>query len=158
VVVVAPGQARDIPDIAMLVEELDRFYGSTELNPLEQRLEQISGLLFGEAPAAHVLLARSGTSVVGLATYSFLWPAAGITHSLYLKELYVAEAFRRRGIGRLLMDNIRRVALNKGCSRIEWTTEHDNRTAVEFYEQLGFKVVTSKAFYRATMPQPGPRA
>ena len=35
----------------------------------------------------------------GMASYSFLWPAAGLTRSLYLKELYVAQDWQRQGIG-----------------------------------------------------------
>jgi GNAT superfamily N-acetyltransferase len=41
-----------------------------------------------------------------MASYSFLWPAAGVTRSLYLKELYVAQDWQRQGIGKLLMDSL----------------------------------------------------
>jgi GNAT superfamily N-acetyltransferase len=56
-----------------------------------------------------------------MAAYSFLWPAAGVTRSLYLKELYVAEAFRRQSIGALLMQRLCQIALEHERSRVEWT-------------------------------------
>jgi GNAT superfamily N-acetyltransferase len=84
-----------------------------------------------------------------LAAYSFLWPAVGLTASLYPKELYVAEAYRRTGVGRLLMDGLYDVARRRGLSRVEWTTDKSNGDAQAFYEALGARRLTSKIFYRA---------
>jgi hypothetical protein len=58
--------------------------------PLEERARQVGAALFASPPAAYALLARVGRQIAGLAAYSFVWPAAGLTRSLYLKELYVA--------------------------------------------------------------------
>ena len=44
-------------------------------------------MVFGHHPAAHVFAAYADELVV-FATYSFLWPAIGLTRSLFLKELY----------------------------------------------------------------------
>jgi GNAT superfamily N-acetyltransferase len=72
------------------------------------------------------------------------------TASLYLKELYVADAYRRACTGRLLMDGLYDVARRRGLSRVEWTTDTSNQGAREFYEALGAKPVPSKIFYRVT--------
>jgi ribosomal protein S18 acetylase RimI-like enzyme len=141
----------DVPAIAALLEEVERFYGCTTFEPLQQRTEQIRALLFQPSPIAFVLLARDQTETVGLATYSFLWPAAGITPSLYLKELYVTDSHRDRGIGRQLMEKLREIGSAKGCSRLEWTTDHDNEAAQKFYESMGFKFNSSKVFYRVQL-------
>lgn len=145
---VTPVEQRDVPALAALLEELDRFYGTTDFEPLEQRVAQIKTLIFGDAPAAYVLLARKDNEVVGFAAYSFLWPAVGITQSLYLKELYVAQKCRRRGIGKLLMEKVCAVAAENECSRVELTTDHDNPDAQCFYRSLGVPVYPVKVFYR----------
>ena len=119
----------DVSILVGLLEELDRFYGVTEFAPTYERERQVHNLLFGEPPAAHVLLATDGPDVVGLASYSYLWPAAGVTASLYLKELYVKKTHRRKGIGRQIMGRLFRVAHESGCSRVEWTTDRDNDEA-----------------------------
>ena len=145
---ITPAQPDDLPAIADLLEEMDRFYGVTEFESAPERIAQIKALIFHDPPAAHVLLARDDDRVVGLASYSFLWPAVGLAQSLFLKELYVAEADRRLGVGRQLMHSLFELAAETDCSRVEWMTDHNNAEAQAFYEQLGFKPNTDKAFYR----------
>jgi ribosomal protein S18 acetylase RimI-like enzyme len=152
VLAVTPAERHDLPALADLMEELDRFYGATEVEPLEQRTAQIEAMLSGDVPVAYVLLARDGEDVVGFASYSFLWPAVGLTHSLYLKELYVRRARQREGIGGLLMQKVCELAVNNGCSRVEWTTDNSNADAQRFYEALGASVYGTKVFYRIEEP------
>ena len=127
---------------------MDRFYGGISSDPVNVRVQQVSEALFGTAPAVGALLARDGGQAAGIASWSYLWPAVGLTRSLYLKELYVAESHRRRGVGRLLMQAVFEAAREQRCSRVEWTTETDNAGARAFYHQLGLPVHPSKVFYR----------
>lgn len=100
-------------------------------------------------PPVRSSLARlGGTDLVGLASYSFLWPAAGTSRSLYLKELYVTAAHRGRGIGSRLMAELAQIAVAEGCSRVEWTADADNPSARAFYEHLNVPHDSSKLFYR----------
>ncbi len=138
----------DTAAIAGLLAEMGRFYRAPQTEPLEERERQIRDALFGDPPAAHALLARDGDRLAGMAAYSFLWPAAGLTRSLYLKELYVAEGYRRRGTGTLLMRAVCEMAGKHRCSRIEWTTDRGNTRAQEFYRRLGFPFQPAKIFYR----------
>lgn len=78
-----------------LLEEMNRFYGSTSTEPASARARQVEDALFGNPPKAFAVLAWDGGSLCGFASYSFLWPAVGLTSSLFLKELYVAEGRRR---------------------------------------------------------------
>src|SRR6266581_4128138 len=108
------------------MEELDRFYGATEFGPRADRESQVRMALFGMTPVAYALLAKEGQDLVGLASYSFLWPAAGLTTSLFLKELYVRQDRQREGIGRRLMQELCAIAVGADCSRVEWQTEETN--------------------------------
>jgi GNAT superfamily N-acetyltransferase len=148
-ITIGPAKPDDIPAMSEMLAEMDRFYGSASTNPEDVREQQIRGALFGETPAGHALLARHDEELVGLAAYSFLWPAVGLTRSLYLKELYVVEAYQRRGVGRLFMAALYQIAAEHECSRVEWTTDADNTRAMAFYAGLGVPVETSKVFYRA---------
>jgi GNAT superfamily N-acetyltransferase len=140
----------DVGAIAGLLAELAVFYGGTPEGTPDERAEQVRAALFGDPPAARALLAWDGAALAGLASWSFLWPAAGLTRSLYLKELYVAQAYRRTGVGELLMEDLYRIAADHGCSRVEWTTDTGNSGAQRFYESLGATPLTTKIFYRLT--------
>jgi GNAT superfamily N-acetyltransferase len=140
-ITLADATVDDAAAIAALCAELDEFYGDAPQGTAAERS--------CSPPMACVLLARDGQTLAGFASYSFLWPAAGLTASLYLKELYVAGAYRRSGTGRLLMDGLGGIAADRGCSRVEWTTDTGNAGAQAFYEALGAKPLASKIFYRA---------
>jgi ribosomal protein S18 acetylase RimI-like enzyme len=144
----APG---DEDKVAALCAELNGYYyGDVPEGTLAERAAVVRDVLFGVPPLAYALLAWDGLALAGFAAYSFLWPAAGLSASLYLKELYVAFAYRRAGVGRMLMDGLGAVAARRGLSRMEWTTDTSNRGAQAFYEALGAKRLASKVFYRVT--------
>jgi GNAT superfamily N-acetyltransferase len=139
-VTIRPADKRDITAVAELIEEIEEFYESTEIQPFEERRTQVEEALFGSPPLASALLVEDEAGhIVGLATYSFLWPSAGSTHSLFLKELYVRDILRRRGVGARLMTELRAVAgARPGCSRVEWMTDRVNPGARAFCSALGF--------------------
>ena len=151
-IVVRDAGPGDATVVAALIEEIERFYGATSVQPFEEREAQVRSALFGTPPIAWLVLAVVDGEVAGLAAYSFLWPAAGSTHSLFLKELYVRPDRRRLGVGARLMAHLRDVAAARpGCSRVEWTTDRDNPGAQAFYRRLGFEADDAKINYRVTV-------
>lgn len=140
-----PATPSDVAAISLLLGEIEAYYGGAA-TPADEG--QIKSALFSDAPAANVLLAREGAEVIGLASYSFLWPAAGADTSLYLKELFVRETNRRTGVARALLTAVRAAASEAGCSRVEWTADQDNPTALDFYEAIGAQPNAGKVFYR----------
>lgn len=147
-VVIAPAEPRHVEAIARLTLEMEHYYGATKVEPPEQRIRQIKEAIFADPPSAQMILAFAGEEPVGFASYSFLWPAVGLTRSLYLKELYVIRGQRRAGVGARLMRSLFDIAIRAGCSRVEWTTDHDNSDSQSFYEKLGMSTNSSKLFYR----------
>ncbi|MGW0711030.1 cyclophane-containing RiPP N-acetyltransferase HaaN [Streptomyces sp. NPDC002643] len=142
---------RDVVGLAELIEEIERFYGATEIQPFEERRSQVEEALFGSPPLASALVVEEedGGGLVGLAAYSFLWPAAGSSHSLFLKELYVRDSLRRQGVGARLMGELRALAAARpGCGRVEWMTDRDSTGARAFYKSLGFSEFDGKIVYR----------
>lgn len=138
----------DTDRLLELAEEMDRFYGAVDVESLERRRVQIHDALFNEAPAAECLLALDGETLMGFAAYSYLWPAVGLTRSLFLKELYVSRSHRRQGIGKALMQSLFDVAKRSRCSRVEWMTDDDNKNAQAFYGSVGVAPDQGKIFYR----------
>lgn len=139
---------QDADIIATVLGEIEAYYGGPSDPP---SVDQVKSALFGPRPAATVLLALADEEVTALASYCLLWPAAGADTSLFLKELYVREPYRRRGIARELMAAVRSAAQATGCSRVEWQADTDNPPALALYEGLGFAPHEGKVFYRAQL-------
>ncbi|WP_317452967.1 GNAT family N-acetyltransferase [Streptomyces sp. CBMA29] len=58
------------------------------------------------------------------------------------------QSAQRRGVGRALLAELKRIAAESACSRIEWTADTDNPPALAFYEALGIEQKAGKVFYR----------
>ncbi|MFF4835153.1 cyclophane-containing RiPP N-acetyltransferase HaaN [Streptomyces sp. NPDC001315] len=149
-VTIRPAEKRDVQAVAELIEEIEKFYGATEIQPMDERTPQVEEALFGSPPLASALVVEDETGdLVGMAAYSFFWPAAGSSHSLFLKELYVRDTLRGQGIGGRMMDELRTMAAARpGCSRVEWMADSDNPIARGFYRSQGFEEHQGKIFYR----------
>jgi GNAT superfamily N-acetyltransferase len=149
---VSPATVDDLPALVLLFSEMDEFYGESSAESFEAKERNIRAALFDSPPSAHALIARGAASALGVACYSFLWPAVLTSRSLYLKELYVAKDVRQEGVGSALMGALFDVARSNDCSRVEWTTDSDNHEARAFYSRLSFEPLPSKIFYRADVP------
>lgn len=147
-ITIRPATLSDAGDIANLMFELDQFYGAADIEPPRERIPAIRDGLFDTPPTSYALLAWDDSHLIGIAAYSFLWPAAGVSRSLFLKELYVVNDHRQGGVGLRLMRELCRVAVETGCSRVEWATDTDNAGAQRFYASFGQSPDPTKLFYR----------
>lgn len=97
---VGAAQDDEVDGVVSLFDEIDELYGDPREEDRERRAAEIRRALFSDPPLAYLLVTHDFGRIVGIAAYSFLWPAAGTSASVYLKELFVSETHRRRGIGR----------------------------------------------------------
>ena len=95
--------------------------------------------LFGDRPAAEVLLATDDETgeTAGFALYFPNFSTFLARPGIYLEDLFVRPAFRRRGLGKLLLRTLGQVALARGCGRLEWSVLDWNADAIAFYRSLG---------------------
>jgi ribosomal protein S18 acetylase RimI-like enzyme len=130
-------QPGDEAALAFLLEDHERHYG----HPVVAGASA-SGAAFLVAPARGgtlCLVADDGQKLVGFAILNPFFPAANLTHGLYLKELYITSTARSAGIGEKLIEAIRALARQRGDSRVIWTTGEDNKDAQRFYDRLGMR-------------------
>ena len=93
--------------------------------------------LFGERPAAEVLLAELDGEPAGFALYFTSFSTFLGRPGIYLEDLWVEPACRRRGVARTLLVALARLALARGCGRFEWSVLDWNEPAIRFYRALG---------------------
>jgi len=93
--------------------------------------------LFGARPAAEVVLGWEGSTPVAFALFFHNFSTFLGRKGLYLEDLFVQPAFRRRGYGRALLVHLARIAVARDCGRFEWAVLDWNAPALSFYESLG---------------------
>jgi GNAT superfamily N-acetyltransferase len=137
---------RDIPVILELIAGLAEYEKlSVELVATADDLRES---LFGQHPAAEVLLARAGAQAVGFAVFFQNFSTFLGRPGLYLEDLFVRPAYRGRGYGRELLATVARIALERGCGRMEWSVLDWNEPAIRFYKGLGARAMDDWTVYR----------
>ncbi len=88
------------------------------------------------AAQGYTLGAYDGDRLVGFA----LTEPRSLDNTLWVWEFHVSEAYRRRGIGRRLMDALTEKALQAGFRCIGLETQSTNIPAITFYRAVGFEI------------------
>ncbi|CDX26014.1 GCN5-like N-acetyltransferase [Mesorhizobium sp. ORS 3324] len=102
-----------------------------------------------ESPAyPHFALAFAGGEVAGLASVAIAHPGIDLERLMFLKDLFVRDSARNKGVGRALIGFLAGHCLAKGIGRIDLTTEDWNEGALRFYDRLGAERHGQKAFLR----------
>ena len=108
--------------------------------------------LFGVRPAAEVVLGWEGTTPAAFALFFHNFSTFLGRKGLYLEDLFVQPAFRRRGYGRALLVHLARIAVERGCGRFEWAVLDWNTPAIGFYKSLGATILPDWRISRVTGP------
>jgi GNAT superfamily N-acetyltransferase len=138
----------DVPAITQLVRALARYERlESECTTTEDDLRTH---LFGARPYAEVLLAEEGGRVVGFASFFHNFSTFLGRPGLYLEDLYVLPNERGRGWGKALFAAVARVALERGCGRLEWQVLHWNEPAITFYRDRGADIIEQWRTFRMT--------
>ena len=69
---------------------------------------------------------------------------------IYIEDLYVDEEHRGHGFGYAFFAHIARLAMERGCGRLEWSVLDWNSPAIRFYENLGAVALSDWTTYRLT--------
>jgi len=106
--------------------------------------------LFGDRPYAEVVLADDDGRPVGFALFFHNFSTFLGRPGIYLEDLFVLPEHRGSGIGRMLLAHLARLAVERGCGRLEWAVLDWNRDAIQFYERLGARPNSDWTVYRLT--------
>lgn len=158
---IRPAQRSDVPELLQLIADLAEY----ERAPHEAvaTARQLEVALFGEEPAAGIIVpddafgGRANTPTGRPAVYCLVAEAdpsderrlAGMAlwflnfstwrgvHGIYLEDLFVRAEYRGRGIGKSLLAELARIAVEHGYQRLEWWVLDWNEPALRFYRSIG---------------------
>jgi GNAT superfamily N-acetyltransferase len=132
---IAPATPADVPLILALIGELAEYERLADQAVATE--PQLYEALFGERPAAEVLVASIGDTPVGFALFFHNFSTFRGERGLYLEDLFVRPGARGRGVGRALLATLARLARERRCGRLEWSVLDWNEPAIAFYRALG---------------------
>ena len=69
---------------------------------------------------------------------------------LYLEDLFVRPAARGSGLGRMMLEYLARLAVERGWGRMEWAVLDWNEPAIGFYRKMGAEPLTDWTLFRVT--------
>jgi GNAT superfamily N-acetyltransferase len=104
--------------------------------------------LSGPRPAAEALIGYADDQPAAFALFFHNFSTFVGRRGLYLEDLFVRPAFRRRGIGRRLLAELARLAVERGCGRFEWSVLDWNEPAIAFYKTLGAEPLSDWTIFR----------
>lgn len=93
--------------------------------------------LFGERAYAEVLIGEYEGSPVGYALYFYNYSTFTGRPGIYLEDLYVKPELRGKGFGKSLLAYIARLAVERNCTRVEWSVLDWNEPSIQFYRSIG---------------------
>ena len=137
----------DVPLILNLIRALADY--EHMLDQVVATEEELAYWLF-EAKKAEVLFVQEQGAVVGFALFFHNFSTFLGRAGLYLEDLFVLKEYRGRGYGKALLRELARIALERGCGRLEWACLDWNRPSIDFYLSLGAQPMEEWTTYRLT--------
>lgn len=103
-----------------------------------------------EKRKAEVLLAFEGDTPVGFALFFHNFSTWLGRAGIYLEDLFVLPEYRGRGYGKLLLKRLARIAVQRGCGRLEWACLDWNEPSIAFFKSVGATALDEWTTYRVT--------
>ena len=111
---------------------------------------QLRQSLFGERRVAEVVIASWEGEPAGFALFFHNFSTFLGQPGIHLEDLFVIPALRGLGIGRVLLSYLGKLAVERGCGRLEWVVLDWNVDAIRFYERLGATPMDEWTVFRVT--------
>lgn len=101
-----------------------------------------------EKQKAEVIFAVAADREVGFALFFHNFSTFLGRSGIYLEDLYVDPEYRGCGYGKAILKQLARIAVERGCGRLEWWCLDWNQSSVDFYLSLGAKPMDEWTVYR----------
>lgn len=145
---ITPATVADVPLVLRFIKALAEYERMTDQVVATE--ESVRESLFGGRPGAEAAIARVNGDPAGFAVWFYNYSTFLSRPGLYLEDLFVLPECRGRGVGRALLQHLARVAVSRGCGRMEWAVLDWNDLAIRFYLSLGAQPMSEWTVYRLT--------
>ncbi|HXZ87337.1 MAG TPA: GNAT family N-acetyltransferase [Candidatus Binataceae bacterium] len=137
---------RDADTIVRFIRGLAQY--EREPNAVEVTASQIRAQMESADPPFECLLAEFDAEAVAFALFFRNYSTWRGRPGLYLEDIFVRDEYRGRGVGGALIRRLAQIALERGCTRIEWAVLNWNTPAQSFYREYGARPLDSWTIWR----------
>jgi len=137
----------DVPVILSFIKELADY--ENLLDEVVATEEILTEWLFVRKKA-EVLLALEDNRPVGYALFFHNFSTFLGRAGIYLEDLFIQPPYRGRGYGKGLLSALARIAVERGCGRLEWACLDWNKPSIDFYLSLNATPMDEWTVYRLT--------
>ena len=140
-------EEKDTALILEFIKELAEYeHMSDEVIATEELLKE---WIF-EKKKAEVIFALEEGREVGFALFFHNFSTFLGRAGIYLEDLFVKPEYRGKGYGKGLLKKLARLALERGCGRLEWACLDWNKPSIDFYLSLEAQPMDEWTVYRLT--------
>lgn len=145
----APDDAELIHSLILEIAEYEKLR-----HEVVATVDHVREALFPEHGFAtvHALIGEIDGAPQGYALYFFNFSTFVGRPGLYLEDVFVRPAFRGRGLGKLLLVELAKIAKRRGCGRMEWSVLDWNTPAINFYRSIGARAMDEWTVFRLDEP------
>jgi GNAT superfamily N-acetyltransferase len=132
---VRQAEAGDFDLVAAFIRKLaeyERLLHEVRFDP-----EMLRRHLFGERPAAEVLIGEVDGVPAGFALFFQTFSTFEGKPGIYLEDLFVDPEARGSGLGRALLRRLAELVVERGGARLEWAVLDWNELGKGFYRTIG---------------------
>ena len=121
-----------------LIYEFIRLLAEYEnmLDEVEATREILKESIF-DKNGAEVLIGEYEGRPAGFALFFYNLSTFTGRRGIYLEDLFVKPEFRGKGLGRVMLSFLAKLAVERGCARFEWACLDWNEPSIRFYKGLG---------------------
>lgn len=101
-----------------------------------------------EKQKAEMIFALEDGKEVGFALFFHNFSTFLGRAGIYLEDLYVKPEYRGKGYGKSLIQTLAKIAIERGCGRLEWCCLDWNKPSIDFYLSLGAEPMKDRTVYR----------
>ena len=132
-ITIEPAAEHNVDDLIRMLLDLARYERLKGPDAGAQR--RLRADVLGADPRYQAYLAVADGETVGYFTCYEAYSTFLAMPTLFLEDLFVAERFRREGVGQRLFDFCIAMAKERGFGRVEWQVLNWNEPAIRFYQK-----------------------
>ncbi|MBI3224560.1 MAG: GNAT family N-acetyltransferase [Mycolicibacterium cosmeticum] len=141
----------DEPEIVAMIQELAEFEKASDECTVTETL--LHAALFGPQPVAYAHVIEIDGQAAATAVWFLNFSTWDGVTGIYLEDLFVRPAFRRRGLARKLLATLADECVRRGGTRLSWAVLNWNVNAIALYDAVGGKPQNEWTTYRVSGPE-----